>query len=133
MNGHLKISYLLIVLLISGTYASAQENDTTHRIYGARYEQMPEPDYDVNEYLMRNIDWSKGEVIDPAISKVIIRFVIDTSGSATNITVNARGIDSTLQAEIIRTVSTMPKWKPGKFMGKLAPIHYVLPMTIHFK
>lgn len=129
---NLKTLLAFIALFAAATPVFAQQEDTS-KIYGRKHEQMPEPDYDVNKYLMRNIDWSKGEIIDPAISKVIIRFVIDTSGNATNITVNARGVDTTLQAEIIRAVNAMPKWTPGKVMGKLAPIHYVLPMTIHFK
>ncbi len=60
--------------------------------------------------------------------KVIITFVIDKSGNVTNVRV-FRGIDPTLDAEALRVVKTLPRWKPGKQNGKAVRVNYNVPIN----
>lgn len=62
-------------------------------------------------------------VVYPAVSKekgiqgkVFVSFVINKSGSVANAKV-VRGVDYNLDAEALRVVSSLPKWKPGKSNG----------------
>ncbi len=60
--------------------------------------------------------------------KVIITFVIDKSGNVTNVRV-FRGIDPALDAEALRVVKTLPRWKPGKQNGKAVRVNYNVPIN----
>ena len=60
--------------------------------------------------------------------KVIITFVIDKEGSVTNVNV-FRGIDSSLDAEAMRVVKNLPKWKPGKQNGRPVKVNYNVPIN----
>ena len=60
--------------------------------------------------------------------KVIITFVIDKSGDVTNVRV-FRGIDPSLDAEALRVVKTLPRWKPGKQNGRTVKVNYNVPIN----
>ena len=60
--------------------------------------------------------------------KVYVGFVIDTIGNITNVEVK-RGASPILDAEVVRVIKAMPKWKPGKHKGKAVPVYYTLPIN----
>lgn len=62
-----------------------------------------------------------------AYGTVYTSFVIDTAGEATQIKIT-RGVDSVLDAEVIRLVSLMGRWQPGRTRGKATPVLYHLPI-----
>ena len=45
--------------------------------------------------------------------RVVVRIVVEKDGSVTNPEI-LRGADSVLNAEALRVVRSMPRWKPGK-------------------
>ena len=63
-------------------------------------------------------------------ARVFIQFVIDKTGAVTKVKV-LRGVDPALDAEALRVVKAMPKWKPGSQRGKAVPVTYQVP--INFK
>ena len=60
--------------------------------------------------------------------KVYVQFVVDRDGSITNVEV-LRGIGYGCDAEAVRVVKLMPKWKSGKQRGKFVKVRYKLPIT----
>lgn len=48
--------------------------------------------------------------------RVIVQFVIEKDGTPTEFKV-ARSVDPDLDAEALRVLQTMPKWKPGMQRG----------------
>ncbi|WP_315083363.1 M56 family metallopeptidase [Bacteroides heparinolyticus] len=64
--------------------------------------------------------------------KVTIRFIVDTEGNITNPEV-VQGVDPLLDAEAIRVISGMPKWKPGKQRGEVVNVRYALPVTFRLQ
>lgn len=60
--------------------------------------------------------------------RVYVNFVVDDKGNVTKIKI-ARGVDPALDAEAIRVVQAMPKWKPGKQRGKAVYVSYNLPLN----
>jgi TonB family protein len=59
--------------------------------------------------------------------KVLLKFVIERDGSLTNLQVlNSPG--PALSMEACRVVSRSPKWTPGKQLGKVVPVWYILPI-----
>ena len=60
--------------------------------------------------------------------RVLVGFVINKDGSVDEVKV-VRSAHATLDAEAVRVVKAMPKWKPGKKDGKTVRVRYTLPLT----
>lgn len=60
--------------------------------------------------------------------KIYVSFVVAKDGSVEDVKI-LRGIDADLDAEALRIVKMMPKWKPGKQKGKLVKVRYNLPIN----
>ena len=60
--------------------------------------------------------------------RVMVQYVIEKDGSVTEVKV-MKGVNPLLDAEAIRVVKAMPKWKPGTVNGKSVRVKYVLPIV----
>ena len=60
--------------------------------------------------------------------RVVVRIVVEKDGSVTNPEI-LRGADSVLNAEALRVVRSMPRWKPGKRGGKNADFRLTIPIN----
>ncbi len=90
-------------------------------------EQMPEFNGSVNKYLSDNIvypDAAREAGID---GRVVIKFVVSEDGSVTGAVVE-KSVNGSLDAEALRVVKAMPKWKPGKQNGKPVKVYYRVPV-----
>lgn len=89
---------------------------------------MPEFDGDVYDYLSTHIRYPEQARESSIEGKVYIQFVVNENGSITGVEV-VRSAGRSLDAEAVRVVSGMPKWKPGKVKGKPVKVYYKLPIT----
>ncbi|MBK6832215.1 MAG: energy transducer TonB [Flavobacteriales bacterium] len=62
--------------------------------------------------------------------KVFVSFVVNESGEVTSVEV-LRGVSRTLDAEAVRVVRKLKRWKPGVDNGHPVKVRYRLP--INFK
>ena len=76
----------------------------------------------------------KSNLLYPLISfengvqgEVLVQFVIDKEGNVEEVTVS-KGVDPYLDAEAIRVINMMPKWKPGKHKGKEINVKCTIPV-----
>lgn len=60
--------------------------------------------------------------------RVVVRIVVEKDGSVTNPEI-LRGADSVLNAEALRVVRSMPRWKPGKRGEKNADFRLTIPIN----
>ena len=94
-------------------------------------EEMPEfPDggtAGLMKYLAANIRYPESVKKAGKQGRVIVQFVVCKDGSITNVS-TLRGIDPALDAEAIRVISAMPKWKPGRQKGKEVDVKYMVPV-----
>jgi len=60
--------------------------------------------------------------------RVTLKFVVNPDGSVDRIEI-LRGVDPLLDAEAIRVVNSLPKFKPGKQGGVPVPVWFSLPVT----
>ncbi|MDJ1503139.1 energy transducer TonB [Xanthocytophaga agilis] len=91
-------------------------------------EQIPEfpgGRWELAQYLHQNIRWPT--TATDASGVVYIRFLVNTDGSISNIEV-IKGIHPDFDAEAVRVVQHMPKWKPGKSYGEIIAQEYTLPI-----
>ena len=59
--------------------------------------------------------------------EVLIQFVVDKEGNVEEVTV-FKGVDPHLDAEALRVIKMMPKWKPGKHEGKEVNVKCTIPV-----
>ena len=79
------------------------------------------------KYLAANIRYPESAKKAGKQGRVTVQFVVCKDGSITNVS-TLRGIDSALDAEAIRVISAMPKWKPGRQKGKEVDVKYTVPV-----
>ncbi len=64
--------------------------------------------------------------------RVYIGFVVSKDGIVDRVKI-MRGANPLLDAEAIRVVSSMPKWKPGKQRGQNVSVSYTVPINFALK
>ncbi|MBQ8520705.1 MAG: M56 family metallopeptidase [Bacteroides sp.] len=98
-------------------------------------EQMPEFPGGMAECMK----WLQANIKYPAEAKekgehgrVIVQFIVERDGSVTNPTIK-RGVSPSIDAEAIRVLNAMPKWKPGTQRGQAVRVKYTLPVKFSEK
>ena len=94
-------------------------------------EEMPEFPGGMGEclsFLNKNLKYPTICQENGVQGRVIVQFVITKEGDVVNPRV-VRGVDPHLDAEALRVIKMMPKWKPGKQRGKDVNVHFTLPIT----
>ena len=83
--------------------------------------------------------WVFSKIVYPEIAKengvqgrVTLQFTIDTDGSIKNVKV-LRGVDSSLDKEAVRVVSSSPKWQPGMQRNKPVKVKYTFPVVFQLR
>lgn len=94
-------------------------------------ENMPEfPDGGMPglmKYLSANIRYPEAAHKAGTQGRVTVQFVVGKDGSIGNVGI-LRGVDPNLDAEAIRVISGMPKWKPGTQKGEPVNVRYTVPV-----
>ena len=57
-----------------------------------------------------------------------VSFIVNKQGTVTNVKI-VRGVDKNLDAEALRVVSLLPKYKPGKQRGKAVRVMFTIPIN----
>ena len=121
----------LLLLTACLTYAQTQHyNDTV--VFSTVEESpiFPGGDSALVAYLTHHLHYPPTEKEKGIQGKVFVGFVIEKDGAVTNVEVK-RGIGKECDAEAVKVVKEMPKWKPGKQSGVVVRTAMVLP--INFK
>lgn len=98
-------------------------------------EEMPEFPGGMGEmmkYLARNIKYPVEAQKARIEGRVIVQFVVKADGSTSDFVVK-RSVSPSLDAEAIRVLSGMPKWKPGKQRGKAVDVKFTVPVTFRLQ
>ena len=84
------------------------------------------------EYLQKNVKYPADAEKKKIEGRVLVTFVVNTDGSITDIEVVRKTFPS-LDAEAVRVISGMPKWKPGEQKGKKVRVKYTVPLSFRLK
>jgi len=98
-------------------------------------EEMPEfpgGDTGLREFIAQSVRYPKAAMQKSLQGKVFVSFVILEDGQLANIAI-AKGVHPLLDAEAIRVVQQMPKWKPGQYGGKAVKVRYTVPFNFMMK
>ena len=112
------------------------DNDSTnsHRLAGVIEEMpvFPGGHEALMKYIVDNLRSPEGIEEGTVTGRVIVGFTVNEDGSISDVKV-MRGDTPALNKEAVRVVESMPKWTPGKVMGKVAKAKYVLPINFHWQ
>ena len=100
-----------------------------------KLERMPEFPGGVDammEYLQKELRYPESAKEKGIQGRVTVQFIIDKEGNVTNSKVT-RSVDKDMDAEAIRLVKAMPKWKPGMQKGKAVAVKYTVPVVFRLE
>jgi len=81
------------------------------------------------KFFFDNIKYPQDKKATDFQGKIYVSFIIEEDGSISNIKL-LRGIETSLDDEVLRVINLMPKWNPGKCCG--IPVRVPLNMPIAF-
>jgi protein TonB len=84
------------------------------------------------KFVSTNLAYPKGAAKKDIDGRVVVRFSVEKDGSLSNIEIT-RGASPELDAEAIRIVKSMPKWKPAAVYGELRVEKYTLPVLFRLR
>jgi len=79
------------------------------------------------QYLGKNIRYPKKAHEEGTQGRVTVQFVVEKDGSISNAK-TLRNVHPELDAEAVRVISGMPKWKPGTQRGEAVRVKYTVPV-----
>lgn len=94
-------------------------------------EQMPEFPGGMKEmlkFLQENVKYPENAMKNNVQGRVIVQFVIEKDGTPTEFKV-ARSVNPDLDAEALRVMKAMPKWKPGMQKGQVVRVKFTVPVS----
>ena len=116
----------------SANEASAQTLDRVDQVFLVVEEdpQYPGGREAMSQFLAKNIRYPQEAKERGITGRVFVTFVVEKDGSVGNIKV-LRDIGGGCGEEAVRVVGMMPKWKPGKQLGKPVRTQYNLPVVFN--
>ena len=134
----IKCTVLFCVTLIVGTYAAAQSiytsaSDSLH-YYGSHYHppQFASGIDSLQSFFRHNKHYPDSAREGNIEGRVIVRFLINEQGNATDIEI-IRGINGDCDKEPIRLVAAMPPWIPATYKGRTVKAVEVLPVVFELE
>ena len=132
-----KLIILSLMAVFGLTTVSAQKTVVAEKNQQAFdvVEQMPEFPGGIKallDYLCQNVKYPADAEKQKIEGRVIANFVVETDGSISNVEV-FRPVFPSLDAEAVRVLSAMPKWKPGMQSGKVVRVKYTVPISFNLK
>lgn len=98
-------------------------------------EHMPEfpgGNQELMKFLSSNIKYPTNAEKNKIQGRVIIQFLVSKEGSIKNAKI-VRSVDKELDAEALRVINAMPKWKPGMHKGEAVNVKYTVPVVFRLQ
>ena len=105
-----------------------EEDDDEFFMVVENMPEFPGGDLGLMKYIQKNVKYPAIAKEYNITGKVYVSFIVDKSGSVTNVKV-VRGVDKNLDAEAVRVVKLLPKYKPGKQRGKAVRVMFTIPIN----
>ncbi len=105
-----------------------EESDEEFFMVVENMPEFPGGDAGLMKYIQNNVKYPPIAKEYNITGKVYVSFIVDKSGSVTDVKI-ARGVDKSLDAEALRVVKSLPKYKPGKQRGKAVRVMFTIPIN----
>lgn len=94
--------------------------------------QFPGGNIAMIRYIVNNIKYPEQAIKSNITGIVYVSFCVKHDGSIVKVELQ-KGINPLLDAEAIRVVKSMPKWKPGKLKNKNVNVMFSLPINFNLR
>lgn len=105
-----------------------EEDDEEFFMVVENMPEFPGGDLGLMKYIQKNVKYPPIAKQYNITGKVYVSFIVEKSGYVSNVKV-VRGVDKNLDAEAVRVVNSLPKYKPGKQRGKPARVMFTIPIN----
>ena len=105
-----------------------EEDDEEFFMVVENMPEFPGGDAGLMKYIVNNVRYPAIAKEYNITGKVYVSFIVDKSGNVTDVKV-VRGVDKNLDAEAVRVVKSLPKYKPGKQRGKPVRVMFTIPIN----
>lgn len=128
------LSMLLTAAIVTCTPTTASAQTDSEKVYNSCQvmPQFPGGEKAMMEFIASNLKYPQQAVKDDVQGMVLVDFVINTEGKATDPKI-VRSLSPECDAEVIRVVNLMPAWTPGQQEGKTVNVKYTLPVMFKTK
>ena len=128
------LSMLLTAAIVTCTPTTASAQTDSEKVYNSCQvmPQFPGGEKAMMEFIATNLKYPQQAVKDDVQGMVLVDFVINTEGKATDPKI-VRSLSPECDAEVIRVVSLMPAWTPGQQDGQTVNVKYTLPVMFKTK
>jgi protein TonB len=105
-----------------------EESDDEFFMVVENMPEFPGGDLGLMKYIRKHVKYPPIAKEYNITGKVYVSFIVDKTGSVTNVKI-VRGVDKNLDAEALRVVKSLPKYKPGKQRGKAVRVMFTIPIN----
>jgi protein TonB len=92
--------------------------------------EFPGEDVALLRYINDNLRYPAAAIKDSIQGMVTCHFIVEKDGSVTNVEV-VRGVNSRLDAEVVRVMKNLPKFKPG--LREDQPVRVIYTVPVRFR
>lgn len=115
------------------TTVIVNEETREKRVY-IYVDKIPQPRYDINRYINKNLQYPKDARLKRVDARVNIQFVVEADGSISDVKrVGTRPILPSFVKEAIRVIEKMPPWQPAEKNGEPVNAYYTLSVIFELK
>ena len=86
----------------------------------------------LNEFIFKNLNTDCDADKDCLSGNVFVKFIVNENGSVSNAQI-IKPISPQFDQEVLRVISLMPNWTPGKQSGNKVKVWYTLKVNIDYK
>ena len=119
-----KVSNLVETLQANRTQINAR--DSIYRVVDVMPE-FPGGVQAMMEFMKNNLRYPEELRAKGTQGRVVVQFVVNKDGSLSDVNV-IRKLDPLMDAEALRVINAMPRWKPGMQDGKPVAVKYTVPV-----
>ncbi len=94
---------------------------------------MPAFNGDLSEYIRTHLQYPPEQREKSVEGTTSVQFIVSEEGRIGDAVIVRSSGDAALDAEALRLVRAMPRWKPGRQQGMQVPVLFVLPVTFKLK
>lgn len=108
--------------------SSQPENDTIY-LSSEQLPEFPGGQQAMFQYIADNVEYPVFARMNGIQGRTICQFVVNKSGSLSDIKVIKSSGNNELDEEAVHVISSMPKWIPGRSAGEIVRVKYTIPVT----
>ena len=120
-------SFLFVLLLFLGLFANAQ-NESGIVDFPDVEAEFPGGPAAMQKFIVANLKYPKEAINKNITGKVYASFVVQSDGTITNVQIE-RSVHPSLDAETVRVLQSMPRWKPAEVEGKKVACRCRVPIV----